>query len=205
MRAAVGLRSALESGRKAVRDAAAAALKSMPIEPAGPEDRAMIAILAGDFDGALREGDGAVPALIQALTSRDPGRRAQASESLAKIGSERSIQALTQLLRHHEPEMRDAAGRALASVGVPALGGLLDALALPAHATQLLATQTAAGTLEQLLRAHAAVIPQAELMRIAELPDPALVKEDGSKASAADCAAIRSLARQELLRRGRVI
>jgi HEAT repeat protein len=201
MRAAVGLRSALESGPKAVRDAAAAALKSMRIEPAGPEDRATIAILAADFDAALREGDGAVQALIQSLGSRDPGRRLQASESLVKLGSEKSIQALLQLLRHHEPEMRDAAARALASVGVSALGGLLEALPARAQASQLLASRTAAEALEQLLRAHAAVISQEDLKRIAELPEPAIVKEDGSTEVAADCTAIRSLARQELLRR----
>jgi HEAT repeat protein len=201
VRAAVGLRSALESERKAARDAAAAALKSMHIEPAAPEDRATIAVLAGDFETALREGDAAVQALIQALASKDPRRRVQASESLVKLGSEKSVQPLLRELSHHEPEVRDAAARTLASIGAPALKALLDALAVPAPAGQLLASRAAAGALEQLLRAHAAVIPQDDLRQIADFPDPVAVKDDGRAEIAADCTAIRAVARQELLRR----
>jgi len=128
LRAGAGLRSAIEGGKKAVREAAAAALASMKFEPTVAEDRAAAAVLTGDFQAALREGAAAVGALIEALGSRDASHRLEAARALAMLRPERAVTALIRVLKDHDANVQTAAATALAGIGPPAVAALQEAI-----------------------------------------------------------------------------
>ena len=142
LRAGQGLRRAQESARKkVVSEAAAAALKSIKFSPASSAERAALAVLLGDFAAALREGQAATEAFIEALGSRDPHRRQQAAEALAAVRQERAIQPLLKALKDYDPKVQDAAVQALVAIGLPALEGLRASLESPDAAVERLAAR----------------------------------------------------------------
>jgi HEAT repeat protein len=122
--AAACLRSAATGPRKAVCDAARAALKSMRFSPSNAEERAEMAVISGDFAAALREGAPAVGALIRALEVREPQIRAKAAEGLGALRSLQAVGPLLQALRDHNPVVQQAAMNALAEIGAAAREGL---------------------------------------------------------------------------------
>ncbi len=142
IRAGMGLRRAIEAGKKKVAsDAAAAALRSMTFTPSGAAERAAVAVLVGDFPAAVREGDAAAEALVEALGSRDERRRLQAVEALALVRSARTVPPLVNALRDHSADVREGAARALALLGKPAAGGLTAALESPDAVVERLAAR----------------------------------------------------------------
>ncbi len=126
--AAARLRSAMTGTRKNVCDAAEAALKNMSFAPSNTEERAEFALIRGDFEAALREGQAAAPALIRALQSKDPQLRAKAAEMLASLRLAESIQPLLLALRDHYAPVQESAARALAGIGPDARAGLEELL-----------------------------------------------------------------------------
>jgi HEAT repeat protein len=136
LQAAVALRSAFEVGKRSVREASGAALKSMPFAPANAEERATVAVLFGDFPAAVREGTAAVQALAEALASRDAARRRQAADALASLRSGEALAPLLRALKDHDPQVQNSAARALANIGFPAVQGLVDALGSPDASVQ---------------------------------------------------------------------
>jgi HEAT repeat protein len=128
LKAGSKVRSALEAGKKAVRESAIAALASMRFESASPEDRAAGAVLRGEFETALGEGPAAAGALVSALSSRDPGHRLRAVRALGTLRSERTIQPLLSALDDHDRAVQEAAAAALVSIGIPAVSGLVEML-----------------------------------------------------------------------------
>jgi HEAT repeat protein len=142
LRAGYGLRKALEgSKKKVVNEAAAATLKSMKFSPAGAEERAAVAVLLGDFAAAVSEGQAATDALIEALGSRDAGRRRQAAEALGTVRSERAVRPLLAALKDYDSKVREAAADALARIGLPAFEGLKASLESPDAAVESLAAR----------------------------------------------------------------
>ncbi len=143
LRAGCGMRKAIEGGRKkTVVEAAAAALKSLRLSPSSAEERAAGAILLGDFTAAVREGQAASGALVEALASRDTARRRQAAEALGSIRAVAGIPPLIKALKDGEASVRAAAADALAAVGQPASEALIAALDSPDAAVQSLAARS---------------------------------------------------------------
>ena len=139
--AALSLKPALHGGRKNVRVAAAAALKSMSFPAATAEERAAIAVLTGDFAAAVREGQVAVKALMEALGSADIQHRRQAASALEKLAPPKAVPSLIRALRDHDAEVRETAARALLGIGPEAVLPLLEVLAAPDVTAQRLAAQ----------------------------------------------------------------
>jgi HEAT repeat protein len=140
LRSAQGLRRALEVVRKrAVNEAATAALSSMTLNPTSAEERALVAAIRGDFAAAADEGPAAIPAVLEALDSRDPHRRLRAAEALATLRTERAIQPLLGAFKDYDSAVREMAANALADIGEPALEELRASLQSPDATVQRLA------------------------------------------------------------------
>lgn len=82
-------------------------------------------------DALARIGPAAVPALMQALDSKEPYVRERAAQAFARMGPEASaaVPALTRALRDGDPDVRRAAARALGQIG-PAAETAIPALAV---------------------------------------------------------------------------
>jgi HEAT repeat protein len=128
LRAGAGMRTIIDSSKKNVREAAAAALNSLKLEPATAEERAAAAVMKNDFQGAIDEGAAAAPALIAALNSKDPRRRCSSAEALGQMRAPGAVAALLQALRDHDPSVQDAAVKSLVAAGSDAIEGLLSML-----------------------------------------------------------------------------
>lgn len=140
--AAAGLRKVIDATpRKSVREAAAAAFAAMRIESSEPADRARFAVLAGRFDAAVAQGAVAVPALIEALGSRDPLRRGQAARCLGELSAPEAAGTLAQALCDLDRTVAAAASRSLVRVGLGALPHLHGALAGSDASAQRLAAE----------------------------------------------------------------
>jgi HEAT repeat protein len=126
--AALALRPALDSERRTVREAAAAVLAGFELQPGSAAERAALAVLRADVEGAVREGDAAVEPLVEALSSKDPARRLVGARGLGRLKTARAVPQLLRAVRDLEPGVQAAAADALAAVGQPALDGLLEIL-----------------------------------------------------------------------------
>ena len=124
LKAAACLRAAMSGPRKAVCEAAEAALFSMEFSPADLGQRAELAVIRGDFAAAVAAGAAAVPALVKALDFKDPKMRALAAESLGSMASSESVQPLLKAVADHDRAVQKAAANALEHVGAPAREGL---------------------------------------------------------------------------------
>jgi HEAT repeat protein len=158
--AALSLKPALHGGRKNVRVASAAALQSMAIPAATAEERAAIAVLTGDFTGAVREGQVAAKALMEALSSADVQHRRQAASALGELAPPKAVPSLIRALRDHDAEVRETAARALSCIGHEAVLPLFEVLAAPDVTAQRLAAQ-AIGRIGDIR----AVLPLVECIR----------------------------------------
>jgi HEAT repeat protein len=118
MPAAFALRPALDSPRKAVREAAQGAVKSMDLSPTRAEDRARLAILTGDYRGALALGEAALAPLMESLAAGNLRRRQEAARALGELKDRRSVDPLLQAWKDPEPEVREAAAQALLRFGI---------------------------------------------------------------------------------------
>jgi HEAT repeat protein len=127
--AALALQPALDSDRRPVRDSAVKTLGSMSLSPTTSGERAALAALRADVDAAVREGDDAVPFLIQALGSRDGARRLAGARGLGRLRTVRALPDLLRAIKDRDSNVQAAAADALAEIGAPALEGLLQVLA----------------------------------------------------------------------------
>ena len=170
--AALTLQPALDSERRPVREAAAKALGAMTLNPANAPERAALAVLRADVDGAVREGEAAVEFLIQALASRDAARRLAAAQGLARLLAVRALPELLRAVRDREAPVQAAAADALAAIGAPALDGLLELLATGDSAAQRHAAH-AIGVIEEPRAVPALVEAYRENRRASEsYPEP---------------------------------
>lgn len=141
LRAGAGLRAIIDAGRKNVREAASAALSSLPLAPTTAAERAAAAVLTGDFQAAGREGEAAAETLIATLSSKDAGRRRQAAETLAQLRTPVAVDPLLRALRDHDSSVQEAAAKALISAGPASLAGLTESLAHHDPSVQRLAAR----------------------------------------------------------------
>jgi HEAT repeat protein len=222
------VRSVLETGKKAVREAAAGALSSMPFESASPEDRAAGATLRGDFEAALREGPAAAGVLAAALSSRDAGYRLKAVCAMGSLRSEPVVASLLRALDDYDREVREAAAAQLAGIGTAAVSGLVELLsseraslrALAASALEKIGDPGSAGALAEAIAAGRRAPPDDSESRVAteaaarallgvlsksaaSVPPDSLRRIVGMPApKSAGWNDVQDLARREMLRRG---
>lgn len=118
------IRTIQENSRKAVRDAASAALNSMSFDAADAAQRAEAAVLRGDFAASLKEGPAAAAALSSALTSRNVEFRLKAVQALGTLGADAAVAPLLNALDDPDRSVQEAAAGALAGIGNPSVEGL---------------------------------------------------------------------------------
>jgi len=139
--AARALKPALETGRKSVRVAAASALNRMELAPGDPADRAFVAVLKGDFPAAIREGEAALPSLVEAIGSTEPGIRSSAAEALGRLRASAAVPLLVRHLKDSDETVRRSSAAALTEIGSEAIPGLVEALSDPSERTLRLAAE----------------------------------------------------------------
>jgi HEAT repeat protein len=163
LKALRAVRSVLDgTNRKAVRESATTVLGTMPLDPANAGERASAAVLKGDFAAALREGKEAVPAILDALASRNPRRREQAAQALGSVPTQAGIKALGRLLRDPDNGVQAASAGALEAIGIPAEKELKELLESPdpgvqRHSARVLGrirSPEAAGALARMIRSN---------------------------------------------------
>ena len=125
--AALHLKAAVESDRKAVREDALAALSAPELKPQEPDETAALAVLRGDTETALAQGEFAVPHLLDAMRSRDAARRLEAARALRQLKPFHAIPGFLRALRDPELSVREVATEALIEIGDPAVEGLVGA------------------------------------------------------------------------------
>lgn len=126
--AALRLKTAVESERKAVREEALEAVRSPLLKPQDAKEAVALAAVRGDYAAAAIEGEVALPALIEALKSKDADRRLGAVRGLERLRSVDAIPSLVHALRDPVGAVRDSVENALVAVGLPAGGALVVAL-----------------------------------------------------------------------------
>jgi HEAT repeat protein len=126
--AALRLRAAVESERRAVREAALTAAKSPSLKPRDAREAVALAVLRGDYAAAATEGEVALPALLDAIQSKDTERRAGAVRALERLRSVDAIQSLVHALRDPARSVRASAEDSLVAAGHHAVGALAEAL-----------------------------------------------------------------------------
>jgi HEAT repeat protein len=117
-----------EGQDRGLRQLAAAGLKGVDWHPATPDQRALRAILAGDYLAAGAEGRPAVEPLAALLTDKSAAVRKAASEGLGATRDESAIKPLVSALQDHDPGVRRAAADALVAVGPASIGPLVSAV-----------------------------------------------------------------------------
>jgi len=141
LRAGAGLRAIADSSRKSVRDAAMDSLNSLRFNPATAAERAVAAILIGDFAGAVAEGESALLPLAETLGSKDANRRRQAVDAPGLLRLPGTIRPLLSAMKDHDPAVQEAAAAAIAQCGSAALHGLGELLAHQDPTVQCLAAR----------------------------------------------------------------
>ena len=126
--AALRLRAAVESERKGVREAALAAVKSPSLKPQNSGEAVALASVRGDYYAAAIEGEAALPALFDAMQSKDAGRRVGAVRALERLRSADAVPLLVRALRDSALAVCESAEDALVAVGHSAVGALAEAL-----------------------------------------------------------------------------
>jgi HEAT repeat protein len=129
LKSAARLRAAAGGSRKAVSRAAETALKGMSFSPATIEEQGELAVFKGDFQSAVQKGLSAVPALVRALTFKDPQIRLKAAESLGVLKPAEAVHPLVSALNDSDRAVQKASMHALARIGSRALGPLHESLA----------------------------------------------------------------------------
>lgn len=156
--------------------------------------------------GLLRS-PAAIEPLLRALKDHDPAVQDAAARALAGAGKS-AIAGLTEMLTHHDPAVQCLAARALGQTGDPdavtALTGAIEQnRTISNEYRELLdVVRATAAALEAVLAKSAADMTNADLERIAAVPDAvhqSAVPEAGGLAF--DCGPVRTLAYQELRRR----
>ncbi len=123
------LAEALHDNSFEIRRTAARALQTLKWKPDTSEQRALLQVALGDFNGAAKEGDAAIEALGLALNDENCPNRRAAVAVLGKFRDERVTSVLARALTAADTSLRLTILEALGNLGdlsaVPALSALL--------------------------------------------------------------------------------
>jgi len=116
-----GLITVFEGQDRDLRQLAAAGLKGLDWRPSTPAQRALRAILLGDYLAAAAEGEPAVEPLAAALIGdKSPAVRKAVTEALGRTARPVAVRPLLGALQDHDAAVRQAASDALVQVGAAA-------------------------------------------------------------------------------------
>jgi HEAT repeat protein len=127
-RAVDALIGAFQGPDRDLRQAAGDRLKGMTWEPRDGRERAIAAILRGDYAASAAEGAVAVEPLVAALGAKDPAARKAVAEALGSLHDARAARPLASLLADRDDSARSAAARALVEIGPPGATSVIDML-----------------------------------------------------------------------------
>lgn len=117
-----------EGPDRALRQLATAALKDLEWQQTTPAQRALGAILHGDYAAAAAEGEAAIEPLGACLTDKSPGVRSAVAAALGLTSHPSAVRPLLVSLQESDPTVRQAAGDALVRIGAPAAAPLACAV-----------------------------------------------------------------------------
>ena len=120
--------AAYQSADRDLRQAAGNALREARWQPRDGRERAIAALLHGDYAAAAAEGPVAVELLVASLGAKDPAARKAVAEALGPLRDARAAKAITRLLGDHDESVRTAAIRALVETGPSAAASVIDML-----------------------------------------------------------------------------
>jgi len=122
------LLAVFEGHDRELRQLAAAALKDLQWQPATPAQRALRAILSGEYQAAAAEGEAAVEPLAALLTDKSPAVRKAVVEALGRTSRPAAVKPLLLSLQDNDAAVRQAASDALVQIGAAAVGPLACAV-----------------------------------------------------------------------------
>ena len=111
-----------------LRRTAAAELKPLQWQPAGPAQRALHAILRGEYRAAAAEGEAAIEPLAALLAEKVAEVRRAGAEALGAAGHPNAVAPLLVALQDQDQGVRQAAGDALVRIGAAAVEPLACAV-----------------------------------------------------------------------------
>ena len=120
--------AAFQGADRDLRQAAGNALREARWQPRDGRERAVAAVLRGDYAGAAAEGPVAVELLAASLGAKDPAGRRAAAEALGSLRDARAAKPITPLLGDRDESVRSAVIRALVEIGPPAATFVIDRL-----------------------------------------------------------------------------
>jgi HEAT repeat protein len=122
------LRAVCGGQDRELRQLAASLLKDLRWEPATPEQRALRAIVGGNYQAAAVEGEAAVEPLTASLADRSPAVRRAVAEALGRTSHAAAVRPLLLSLQDNDPAVRQAAAGALVQIGAAATAPLACAV-----------------------------------------------------------------------------
>ncbi len=122
------LLAVFEGQDRDLRHLAAAGLKGLEWQPATPEQRALRAILHGDYEAAAAEREAAVEPLAALLRDKSAGVRRAVTDALGRTGHSAAVKPLVLSLQDNDASVRQAASVALAQLGAVAVPPLACAV-----------------------------------------------------------------------------
>jgi HEAT repeat protein len=168
-----GLFAVFEGQDRDLRQLAAAGLKGLDWQPSTPGQRALRAILLGDYEAAAAEGEPAVDPLAALLGDKSPAVRTAVSEALGRTARPSAIRPLLAALQDHDAGVCQAASDALVQVGAASAAPLACAVheAARAAATDVvlrIGAPAAAPLLDLLEQGEPFVNDATEVRRVAD-------------------------------------
>jgi HEAT repeat protein len=128
------LLAVFEGTDRDLRELAAAALKGLDWQPATPSQRALRAIVRGEFREAASEGAVAVELLAALVADKAPATRKAAVEALGHTAHESAVRPLLLALQDADAGVRHAAGDAIVQLGPAAVPHIADSVHDAVHA-----------------------------------------------------------------------
>ena len=117
-----------EGQDRGLRELAAAALRDLEWQPATPAQRALHAILRGNYQAAAAEAEAAIEPLAALLGDKSAAVRRAAAEALGLTTHPGAVRPLLRSLQDADAAVRQAAGDGLVRIGAPSAAPLACAI-----------------------------------------------------------------------------
>ena len=122
------LLAVFEGADRELRPLAAAALKNLDWQPATARQRALGAIIGGDYQAASAEGEAAIDGLAALMTDKSAAVRKAVAQALGETRAPGAVRPLLAAVQDGDAAVRQAAAAALARIGAPAVAPLVAAV-----------------------------------------------------------------------------